>query len=384
MKLLAIMIFILTTILSFGQEPPTNTKTENLRLRISCPIYIMEYHLWYESPSVSSPMTKLRKWPATSTHNEYPLLGYYSSGNREIIRWQVSCLKASGVDGVFVQLFPDREGLKFEKIELFELVLEEADKVGLKVACHDEVQFRKGWKAQQPDIMAARASAFIKKYAAHSAYLHIDGRPAYAFQFWNHFQKTWSHLEMDTLLSKVSEEGKVNPFWIIYGGREQALYGDSRIPAHVVTANSNFIRPWTDHASEMPIDWTGLWLRLKQFDLSRSTYPGKQLGLWAYPRFYDSQGKGFPHQNKEGNILLQVLKAYDSHHPDFIMLSSWNDWLENSAMEPGYYDNTLSNDPYLYCRLLAELKNLKFTPPPLPDPRALDPLFFEHLKGRKP
>jgi hypothetical protein len=64
-----------------------------------------------------------------------------------------------------------------------------------------------------------------------------------------------------------------------------------------------------------------------------------------------------------------------------VMISSWNDWEENTAIEPGFMYDGYAGDPYLYCRIVAAAKGLDFVPPPLPPKESVDPLMWQRLYG---
>lgn len=342
--------------------------------RLECPLYVMGYHISYRSPFGHQPHPGYRNWGDTELADTqttdadwmrqirsvaYPLLGLYDSEERKIIRWQLRCARQAGIDGMFVQLFPDRAGTEFTETQIFQTILDLAAEEGVKVACHDEVMSRRNSSAQQPKAMAARASTFLRRFGSHPAYLKINGRSAYAFQFNNPFMNDEA---LASMLKKAETRAEQRPFWIVHANSASPIFAERDLGALVVTANSNFSK-------------------------SESDFAGNKYGLLGSPTSSNAvQGEAKPpgHSRDEGKTLVDLLRKYSAAKPDFIMLSSWNDWLRSTAIEPGArFDEAPSSsiDPYLYCRILAEAKGRAFSPPPLPPKESVDPLRWQALYG---
>lgn len=381
---------------------PASGSTDDSLPKLNCPVYVMEYHVWYRSPFGAGPQPGYAHWgdpehidsalPSDQNIRDigaaaYPLLGLYDSENPDIIRWQLRCAHNAGIDGLFVHLFPDRAtGTYLGGTKIFEIILRIAEEEHVQVAVHDEVMFRTGWKAQQPDVMSTRISDFIRKFGADPAYLKIDGHPVYAFQYWSRF------IPPDTMVNCLDQAEHLlgSPIhFLIMGGADQ-LYQRTSPTSFVAGGNSMFIK--ADDPSGIPNagDWFHLNAGLLKFSVLHELHPAHKFGLWAYPGFNnqpqtqmlaDSHAKGFSRQN--GNVLVQTLAAYNRARPDFIILSSWNDWMEGTAIEPGYRFETSgpAPDPYRYCRMLATAKGRTFEPPPLPPKEAIDPLRWQSLYG---
>jgi hypothetical protein len=376
---------------------------------IKCPLYVMEYHVWYRSPFGNGPLPGYVHWGDTEHIDSelpqdqnirdmgavgYPLLGLYDSDNLDVIRWQLRCAHRAGIDGLFVQLFPDRvTGTYLGGSRIFASMLKIAAEEHIQIACHDEVMFRSKWKAQQPDVMAVRIGNFIKQYGSDPAYLKIDGHPVYSFQYWNKFIPSD---QMAACLDQAEHLAGMPIHFLILGGADQ-LYQRSSPSSFVVMGNSFFIKPFTPSDTGQPsnVPTTADWLRLGTqalgLTIQQASHSNDKFGLWGYPGFNNNpqsltlrnHASSFYRDN--GDSLAHLLTIYNQIHPDFIILSSWNDWMENTAMEPGYrFDNPdkkPAQDPYLYCRMLARAKGLTFVPPPLPPKEAVDPLRWQSLYG---
>lgn len=387
---------------------PTFSDLKGQIPKIDVPIYVMEYHIWYTSPfgkgsrggwthwignydfNIELPLNL--SWRRNNGSIGYPLIGFYDSSVEEVIRWQIRCMKEAGFDGAFVQLYPTREdGTKFgEEDTIFSRILDICAKEGFSVGIHDEVQFRQGWSAQKVEISAERAGRIIKKFGKHPGFLKINGKPAYAFQCWDLWRNTITLDDLSFIFKKAEEISGQDIYWMpfISPSAHKGILSIKDVDAIVVTANSNFLHfNYGKEYIEGKIDWDGL----EKFKLAPERgikeeikSSGKKVGLWVNPGFNNCVfGGDHKHwfDRSGGKTFIDVLKVYKEEKPDFIMVSSWNDWLENTAIEPGLFFDDYNGDPYIYCRIIAATKGKNFNPPPLPKPEAVDPWLHRLLYG---
>ena len=110
---------------------------------------------------------------------------------------------------------------------------------------------------------------------------------------------------------------------------------------------------------------------------------GKKIADMQYPKF-DGTGQpwrqtGVAQYGMDGRMLETTLLDSLKAKPDFIMLSSWNDWEEGANFEPGWDFDGFAGDPYTYCKVIAHLKGVEFVPPPPPPKEAVHPAVWEKL-----
>jgi hypothetical protein len=369
--------------------------------QVKCPIYVMEFHVWYRSPFGHSdfPMPGYLHWEGEAEAESglfgtdwmrqnhsigRPLLGFYNSEDRDVIRWQIRCLKNAGIDGAFIQMFPDiATGLKFGGDHVFKRMLEVASEEGMSIACHDEVMFRHTSKeALKPDVMGRRLGQFIQKYGHYPSYLKIQGSPAVNFQFWTHFM---SFDDLVRMMKSAEEIAGQKIFWIV-SDEPSELCARSQIGGFVPMSNGYFNQPVTEYKNDL-LNWKELKVHLDKFEKTKKQYPEKLLGLWLYPGMYNS-GRYYPVSDETtwfprrgGKTIVETVRQYLKSNPGFLLISSWNDWIENTAIEPGLSYDNYAGDPYLYCRILAAMKGKNFVPPALPPKESVDPLMWQALYG---
>lgn len=370
--------------------------------RIDCPLYLMEYHIWWLSPfgeggipgyihwgpSVEADVTTMG--PSWMRHNRsagHPLLGLYSATDPHVMRWQIRCARNAGIDAMFVMHYPDRAtGLSNGGEHIFKLQLGIAAEERFKLAAHDEVHFRRGWKAQEPEVMAERAGQYIKKYGRHLGYLRIKGKPVYHFQFYGRFQGKMSNEDLQAMIRRAEEVAGEPISFMINHDPGNDLYALPETSCFTGTGASCFIFQGTEGYHEKGLRWDALEKRLANVRQARQKFPDKVIGLWGYAGFENSS----LHPRDEttawiprrgGLTLVETIRRFVKEAPDFVLLSSWNDWIENTALEPGLSYEGFNGDPYLYCRIMAAMKGKRLVPPPLPPKESVDPLMWEPLYG---
>lgn len=383
---------------------------------LTMPLYVMEFHLWYDAPTGvdgrpgwyhgganerADSDSMGPDWMRMRYGVGWPLPGAYESGDPGIIRWQLQCLKATGVDGVFIQLYADwNHPETFHRLAEFETLLRIAEEVGVKVGIHDEVQFRPA-RAKDPATFAKRAGTVLAKYAKSPAFLRIDGKPAYAFQWWGQLASAdfpaMSHAQLQQVFDDADALAGEHAFWMPF--RHESDRKLLALPGYgggVVMSNCNNqfreVGAQSDRFASIP-GWTadppGAPLVEGEIDAlrkARAEFPAKQLGLWAYPGFDNTTQRASMQSlawlpRRGGRTLAEAFAAFQDCGCDFVMLSSWNDWEENTAIEPGFMYDGYAGDPYLYCRIVAAAKGREFVPPPLPPKESVDPLMWQRLYG---
>ncbi len=89
-------------------------------------------------------------------------------------------------------------------------------------------------------------------------------------------------------------------------------------------------------------------------------------------------------QGKKVTLLWETLSGAVAAKPDMIMLEAWNNWAEGVQLEPAanYVNEYGQNDPYLYLRIIAQIKGQNFVPPCIPR-SIVDPLRLPYLPSQE-
>ncbi len=278
---------------------------------------------WRGGDLVKDPEHRLPSGRRDVAAVQYPLIGAYSSDNREVIRYHLETAKAVGIDAFFVIWY----GPGSEVDSIVPQVLDEAQQVGMKVAiCYEE---KLNWRPyRQPESRedlvnsATKDLAYlIHEYGSHPAYLRRNGLP-FIFQF-----NYWGE---DAL-------GVCN---ILPAEWEQIF---AALPEPVVYARQNLNPEYHPGIEGNYVWWTKDTTYLEDFaDYSRSMVDSGQLDFFMNmiaPGFDDSGVDGWGHGSRalprEGlSTLRDTFERSARGHPEVIQLVTWNDFNEGTALEP--------------------------------------------------
>ena len=354
----------------------------------SIPVYLQELHVWWSFPYPDDARTPghletsytsyLEPWRLQWNRNGYPYVGIYDSRNMEIFRWQIRCIKATGITSVAVMIHPDmdagldfiQERKDFAQDNFIRQLLDVAAQEKFPVFFMDEVAFRNAVPPKDPKVMAQRIIRFMKNYGSHPGFYKIDGKPVYYYQtfgYWVGAEKTQQMM--------VEVEAAVGPvYWMIFGSADEV----GKVPlvkAIICGANTNQKKSST---------------RVRDIALSDPNVIfaaghklGKKMGDMEYPKFDGTSQPwrvgGVSHYGMDGKFIEATITDAMKAHPDLLMVSSWNDWEEGANFEPGWDFDGFNGDPFMYCRLLAKLRGVEFVPPPSPPKGAVHPSIWEKL-----
>lgn len=372
-----------TCIPALFAKPTADQPDASFGLLRDVPVYMQEWHVWwgFPFPDKSKPVLHLdttyasfrEPWRLEWNRNGYPYPGIYDSSNPEIIRWQLRCIKATGVTSVAVMLHPLNDtGLGFiqENIGLVKLILDLAAEEKFPVFFMDEVAFRSSPVPRDPAVMARRIIRFLGDYGAHPGFYKIDGKPVYYYQTYGY---DVSGKRTDEMMAEVEKAyGPVH--WMIFGDGGR-MGSATRLNTLISGANLHR-RPAGTRQINLSVQNPAV-----IFPAVRAM--GKRAGDMHYPKF---DGTAQPWRQRRvalygdrGSYLATTLADSLRAKPDLLMLSSWNDYEEGAGFEPAWDFDGFTGDPYLYCRVLARLKGIEFVPPPPPPKEAVHPSIWEKL-----
>jgi hypothetical protein len=347
------------------------------------PIVLAFYHPWYGTPDGSG--KAWHKWDSfrfpDRYHPErvkgdgrrdiasmdYPLIGPYDQGDREVVRWHFRLARAAGIDGFICSWWKlDRSDPLWDwQTGLFEnVLLPVAKEENFKVAILDECAHY----APSYGQLVKRVTTWLPRYAGQDGYLKINGKPVwYIYQVWNDWLSPEDAARY--VSSAESQVGKV--FWMFDRLR--------------LVAEPNPPRTRMSVAPE--------WLGVKGIDCfgaysylghSRDTRPAEiarlysgfveqmhRAGKWAalpvLPGHDNTPVEAAPFvlPRRDGQTLKDFLHGADVAKPEIVLVCSFNEWLETTEIEP----SATSSDPYLYLKIIAQWRGKSWKTPPLPKGR---------------
>ncbi|WP_288375414.1 glycoside hydrolase family 99 protein [Chryseobacterium culicis] len=293
------------------------------------------YYGWYANPATDGsyqhwnheilPHWSNPKWNNLGHHqggddigaNFYPALGNYSSNDPKIIEKHMKMIKDAGVGVVVVSWlgkdsFTDKSLLKY---------LDIADRFNLKIAFHIEPFYTNTSELKE------QLSYLIKTYSHHHAFYKKEGKPLfYVYDSYKISKEEWSKM-LSQNGEKTVRNTDLDAFYIglwvekddvkffdaagfdgfyTYFASEGFVYGST-------TANWNFMAQYAKDHNLIFIPCVG------------PGYSDTRIRPWNEANFKSREN---------GKYYEKMFDAAMKVNPDFIGITSFNEWHEGTQIEP--------------------------------------------------
>ncbi len=255
------------------------------------------YYIWFDSTS----------WQRAKT--DYPLLGRYSSDDRAVMRQHIQWAKAAGITG-FIVSWKDTDVLDRRLDQLAAIAEEENFKLAV---IYQGLDFNRN--PLPADRIAADLDYFSQHFAGRKAFQLFD-RP---LVIWS---GTWKFSTADIEKTVQGRRGK-----LLILASERSLAGYLRL-ANLVDGDAYY---WS---SVNPETFSGYQQKLD--GMSQAIH--QHGGLWIAPAAagFDARliGGTTVVDRKNGDTLRSQVNTALRSSPDALGIISWNEFSENSYIEP--------------------------------------------------
>lgn len=309
--------FLLATVTVLASSAPSLAATEPVK---TDPIPVLAYYyIWFDPTS----------WDRAKT--DYPLLGRYSSDDRAVMQQHIRWAKQAGIDG-FIVSWKSMPKLNRRLEQLIELAETENFKL---LIIYQGLDFER--EPIPVEKVASDLDYFVYRWGNHPAF-DLFGRPVV---IWS---GTWEFSVEE--IASVTERFR-DRIYIL--ASERNLEGYQRL-RNLVDGNAYY---WS---SVNPDTYPGYEEKLQE--MGDAVHADG--GLWIAPAApgFDARLIGGTRvvERKDGETLKREFAAALSSSPDAIGLISWNEFSENSHIEP--------SEKYgaRYLEVLAQIRGL-----PAPD-----------------
>jgi len=291
------------------------------------------YYIWFDPSS----------WDRAKT--DYPILGRYSSDESDIMQQHMQWAKRAGIDG-FIVSWKSNDKLNSRLAKLVEV----ADKEDFKLTI-----IYQGLDFDRNPILIEKVEAdfeyFNEKYANHAVF-NMFGPPVV---IWS---GTWKFSREE--IEQVAQQPR--EFYLL--SSEKNVEGYERV-ADLVDGDAYY---W----SSVALDTPGYAQKLNA--MSEAVHTNN--GLWIAPAApgFDARTIGGTRiiERNEGETLLTQLDVANKSNPDAIGLISWNEFSENSQIEPSDVYGTKALE------VLAESQGRVFPPLDVNDAKPVIPISMRH------
>jgi hypothetical protein len=250
----------------------------------------------------------------------------YSSDSQADVDEQARQARAAGIDA-FVVSWQGKEAGNGFNVRRMQLVLDAARRAGLKACIYTETYVANVGNDPRisidPDVVFDWLVDVVDMFGSHPAYLRIEGRPVvlmYAVSLLP--QPQW-----DAVLARLRATGR-NP--LVIGEFTQSTLLDTFDGEYQYT---NVLRP-ADEAARINRTES---LRVRTLHLLK---PGDRRRIWiasVSPGFDDSMlvGRAVPRvvDRAEGRVYDAQWESAVATAADWVVVTSWNEWWENTQIE---------------------------------------------------
>jgi hypothetical protein len=285
------------------------------------------YYTWYGRPG---PDGKARHWGevkadqhwiAKSTH--YPAKGAYDSHDPAIIDYHIGLAKGCGIDAFIATWwaqgdFHDQAFAKF---------LERAEKKGFEATVYWETVPGEG---QAKIERAINDLVYVlRKYGGHPAFLKLNGKPVIFV-----YGRVMGQVELSEwpeIITKARESYGKDFLLIADGYREDY----ARLFDGVHTYN-----PCGWVAGKKPDELAALSRKEFAQDVTLARAQGKVSCLTVIPGYDDTKVRkpGLDAERQGGETYRVLWEQAIAANPDWVLITSWNEWHEGSEIEPSWED----------------------------------------------
>lgn len=281
------------------------------------------YYGWYGNPDISG---RFIHWSSVDTarHNigsaaHFPVLGPYDSHDPNVIAKHVQEAKDAGITG-FIMSWWGR--LDFHDIGMRPM-LDAATKAGLKITIYYETCKPRG--APSIDGTSEELIDLLKRYGKDPAWLKVNGKPVVFV-----YGRAVNELKLDgwrQIIDQVNHTYRGGALFIGDQLSPQAAELFDGIHTYNPTGktagkSANDIRTWAHDAYPQ-------WVHMAGSKIACVTViPG-------YDDTKTGRKRPRPITDRHGGETYRVLwQEAIAAHPDWVLLTTWNEWHEGSEIEP--------------------------------------------------
>jgi hypothetical protein len=259
---------------------------------------------------------------------DIPLIGAYDSCDPRVHEYHLNLATAAGIDAFCVDWYGISGENKENRDNIvdrnFSIMLQRASMHQVKLCICYEEKILFGEKTEEQIIETGRnhMKYISSRYFKSQGYWSVDGRPVLII---------WGNNKLSTRVWKeiLKEIDEYNP-WIIYSHHDHN-------PEYVELCQGFY--PWVLLGD---LDFQRFYLEEYYLTVKKYINEGKShtLGAGVWPGFNDTGVSGWGSGNRiiedrEDKLYALTWEYALKNNPEWISITTWNDWNEGSNIEPG-------------------------------------------------
>ncbi|MBQ7258299.1 MAG: hypothetical protein IJS60_11480 [Abditibacteriota bacterium] len=373
-------------------------------MTFDCPLIAQEYHGWKHSPLTDKNeiwyfwwgyperLQKGSYWRRDTRSAAYPYIGPYTTENVKVAKFSQGQAKNCGLDTIVFEPYEIyASGKEFANEDGFAKLMEAAESIGYHIMYADQMYFAPGEEVHKKDNIISKNVHMVKTYGTRKGYYKIDGKPVIIFRF----REGYPPEEVSEIFREINKQSGVECYYILQQSYDQEPYLS-------IPEVSAFQGPYINDLLEVNSDgktlgtdklgvynWKTINERMESFSKSVKA-AGKDWWPWITPSF-DSRSQWshtvyeyFPTAHFNGdnlNVFKKLMFLAKQYNPHGIIITSWNCFGENTALEAKWDGDGYNGDPFYHQKLIAQWKGIKWQDPPAPDKEIVDPLLWWKVFG---
>jgi hypothetical protein len=286
------------------------------------------YYPWYGNPRVQGGSGRLFHWDrideanrqiASSTH--YPALGAYDSHDRELIARHCRWAKSAGVDGFIISWW----GRGTFEDQAMGPILDGCKEAGLFATIyHETVPRPRTAESAARDITQA-----LQRFADHPAWLRVRGKPVLFV-----YGRAVGEIGLDgwkTAAAQVDQHYSKGA--LLIGDRLDAAAAEIFAGTHTYNTAGSLQGKSLDQVREWAKRNFATWVKTAHDR-------GRISAITVIPGYDDTKIRkpGLRVERFEGKSYVAQWEAAIAARPDWVLITSWNEWHEGSEIEPSVED----------------------------------------------
>ncbi len=296
------------------------------------------YYPWY----------KMRSWDAPRL-KDHPLIRY-SSDDPETIRRHIEQAKSAGIDGFVSSWW----GPNTRTDQNLKPLLDIAAENDFEICIYFET-LKGNREPIEPEEAYSRLEFLLTTYADHPAYIKMDGKPVVLF-----WKAEEYHVDQwADIFARLREKG-LDGFFIFSQYDEMSLRVFDGFTTYGVFGYADVKKVFRQARRKVDL-----------FQLLNDG-AGKKMWIATVQPGYDERSlpnrRGLFREREGGKFYRRTWEAALETKPDWIVISTWNEWWENTYIEPG----EKYGDKYLQITREYALKWKRESPGTTGDPAAGD------------
>ncbi|MEA3337979.1 MAG: endo-1,3-alpha-glucanase family glycosylhydrolase [Chloroflexota bacterium] len=269
------------------------------------PLVLAFYYTWFDENS----------WTPAKVP-DFPVQTYVSRDQGTMDR-HIAQAQGAGIDAFVVSWYGPWGGVNNQTESNFAAMLDVAAARSFRVGLDVEVTspFVAG-----PGSVVEMLQHALRVHAAHPAYLRANGKPVFFFWRQQRFDlATWQWIRNQVDPNHDSiwiAEGIDMSYQSVFDGHH--LYSVTWNPPSDVSYTANKFSRWVDNAGQQ-YGGHRYWVA--------TTMPG-------YDDTRTGRGNAFIRGRDNGSYYVQTWQAAINSNPDWVIITSWNEWPEGTYIEP--------------------------------------------------